>query len=105
MPREREQLPCVVYRVTVELPCIVAFRSATYRIRLTHCVPSGRHNLTGYDHARAVEAMIGPNYRSRDALVAGVFTAGIAVRIDTIGATILRRMVRDSWAVVVVCPD
>ena len=89
-------------RLTVKLPCIVAFTSATYRVRLIHCVPSGRHDLAGYDHA-AVQALIGPDYRSRDALEAAVFQAGLPVRIDTIGATILRKMGREGPAVVVGC--
>lgn len=74
MPREREHLPCGDYRLTVELPCIVVFKSATYHVRLIVCPPAGRHNLAGYDPARAVEAVIGPDYRSREALVAAVFT-------------------------------
>jgi|SRR5687767_8260122 len=101
MPTEREKLPCVRYRVTVELPCVVAFPSATYRTELCYCSPSGRYYLSGYNHAQAVEALMSPNYRSREALVVAVFQAGFPVRVDTIGATILRKMGRQGWAVVV----
>ena len=57
--------------------------------------------LAGHDNARAAEAYIGPDYRSREALVAAVFETGIPVRVDTVGATILRKMVRQQWAIVV----
>jgi hypothetical protein len=99
--REREELPSVVYRITGELPYVVVFPSATFNVRLTACGPSGRHMLAGYDHAHATEALISPNYRSHEALIAAVFTLGIPVRVDTLGATIMRRMVRKRWAVVV----
>ena len=98
--REGEQLPCVHY-LTVEFPCVVAFPSAKYRIQLCHCSPSGRHFLGGYDHARATEALISANYRSREALIAAVFRTGFAVRVNTLGATIMRKMVRERWAVVI----
>ena len=93
-------MPCTFYRITVELPCIVAFPSATYHVLLTHCIPAGRHNLPGHDNARATDALIGPDYRSREALVSAVFETVIPVRVDTIGATIMRKMVRERWAVV-----
>jgi hypothetical protein len=64
---EREQLPCVILRVTTELPCVVAFHSATYHVRLTHYIPSGRHNLAGHDYSHAAEAYIGTDYQSREA--------------------------------------
>lgn len=101
MPRERTELPSITYRIAGELPCVVAFPSATYNVRLIHCLPSGRHYLAGYDRTRAVEAPIGPDYRSREALTTALFTTGIPVRVDTIGATIMRRMVREGQAVVV----
>ena len=65
----------------------MVFESATYHVRLTHCAPAGRHNLSAYDHARAAEELIATDYRSCEALVAAVFETGILVRIDTIGAT------------------
>ena len=76
MPRERTELPCTFYRLTVTLPCVVAFPSATYHLTLESITSAGRHEFTGYDHAR-VAAIIGPSYRSRDLLVEAVFTAGV----------------------------
>ena len=104
MARERTDLPCTFYRLTVELPCVVAFRSATYSLTLESIVAAGRHEFTGYDRARAVAAIIGPSYRTRELLVEAVFTAGLPVRCDAIGATIMRRMVREARAVVVTPP-
>jgi hypothetical protein len=104
MPRERTELPCTFYRLTVELPCVVAFPSATYRLTLESVAAAGRHELTGYDHARAIAAIIGPFYRTRELLEEAVFKAGVPVRCDTIGATIMRRMVREARAVIVAIP-
>jgi hypothetical protein len=100
MPRERTEQPSSVYRALIQLSCVLVFPSAAYDVRLMECAPSGRHQLTGYDHARAVEVLVSPAYRSHPALVAAFLTTGFAVRVDTIGATILRRMVRDRWVVV-----
>src|SRR5688572_13377293 len=99
MPRERTELPCTYYCLTVALPCVVAFRSATYHLTLESITSAGRHEFTSYDRARAVAAIIGPSYRSRDLLEEAVFTAGVPVRCDTIGATMMRRMVREARAI------
>jgi hypothetical protein len=104
MPRERTEMPCTFYRLTVELPCVVAFPSAIYRLTLESIAAAGRHEFIGYDHSRAIAAIIGPFYRTRELLVEAVFAAGVPVRCDTIGATIMRRMVREARAVVVATP-
>jgi hypothetical protein len=104
MPRERESLPVTFYRVLVELPCIVAFRSAVFEVHLESIPAASRYELTGDEHARAKSTIIGPSYRSIELLTEAVFKAGVPVRVDTVGATIMRRMVSESRAVVVAPP-
>ena len=100
MPSEREQTPCVLYRVTVQLPVVVSFPSATFRVDLVTCLPSGRHELTGKDDARAAETVIA-TFHNWEHLVAAVYFFGVPVRVDTLGATIMRKMVREGCAIVV----
>lgn len=104
MPRERTSLPVVYYRLLVKLPCVVGFRTVTYELILISIPAAGRHELTAHDARRGKWPIIGPSYHAREFLEEAVFGAGIPVRRDTIGATILRRMVAERRAEVVPRP-
>lgn len=99
MPRERTQLPHVVYRLTAAPPFWCEFPSAAYHVRIIPCLAAGRHELTAYDRCRAIEAILASRH-SPEKLLAAVFTHGFDVRVDTLAATIMRQLVRDGRAVI-----
>jgi hypothetical protein len=73
-------------------------------VHLESIPAASRYELTGGEHARAKSAIIGPSYKSIELLTEAVFKAGVPVRVDTVGATIMRRMVSESRAVIVPPP-
>lgn len=104
MPRERISLPVRYYRLLVPLPCVVGFPSVAYELLLISIPAAGRHELTAHDPRAGKWPIIGPSYHAREFLEEAVFRAGVPVRGDTIGATILCRMVTEVRAEVVPRP-
>lgn len=100
VPRERTELPSIIYRLTCEPPFKVVFPSATFHVRFIVCLPAGRHELTAHDHARAVEAILA-SYQSAAKLRDALFVTGFPVRVDTLGATVMRGVFRDRRAIAI----
>jgi hypothetical protein len=75
-----------------------------FRVRLEALQQRCGTSTLGDEHERAQSTITGPSYRSIELLTEAVFEVGVPVRVDTVGATIMRRMVGEARAVIVAPP-
>jgi hypothetical protein len=90
--------PVTHYRLRVPLPSMVDFPSVSYALHLQSTLAAGRHELMAHDAAGGGWWSIGPAYLARESLERAVYEAGVAVRRDTVGAVIMRRLVLEGRA-------
>ncbi len=96
--------PPVHYRLLVPLPLTVVFPTVTYEVSLQSVLSAGRHELVAHDTKTGTWPTISPVYHGREILELAVFKAGFPVRSASIAEVVLRRLVREGRAEVVLAP-
>lgn len=94
----------VHFRILVPLPLKVTFPSVTYEVSLQSVLAAGRHELVACNVKTGTWPTLSPVYHARDKLEQAVFQVGFPVRPTSIAEVIMRRLVREKRAEVVVAP-